>query len=104
MTDTKAQTADWSRLGILAGGGDLPLELARGVDGPMAGFSYPEMLSGVYRLHTQGDTDAANDLFERYLRCCATRRWASGAWRPARRSCGGAAPSVTRRCASPDPP
>ena len=29
MTDTKAQTADWSRLGILAGGGDLPLELAQ---------------------------------------------------------------------------
>lgn len=29
MTDAIAQTADWSRLGILAGGGDLPLELAQ---------------------------------------------------------------------------
>jgi len=28
----------------------LPQEMARGIDGPMAGFSHPEMLSGVYRL------------------------------------------------------
>ncbi|MEV0616443.1 dihydrodipicolinate synthase family protein [Nonomuraea sp. NPDC050404] len=45
----------------------LPLELARGADGPMAGFSYPEMLSGVYRRHTAGDLDGAERLFARYL-------------------------------------
>ena len=30
----------------------LPLELVAGIDGPMAGFSHPEMLAGVYRLFT----------------------------------------------------
>ena len=33
----------------------------------MAGFSHPEMLSGVYRLYVQGDIEAAHDLFDRYL-------------------------------------
>lgn len=66
---TRLRQGGGRRVAILTGNNAmyLPLELARGVDGPMAGFSYPEMLSGVYRLHTQGDTDAANDLFERYL-------------------------------------
>ena len=42
-------------------------EMERGADGPMAGFSYPEMLSGVHRLMTEGDRPAAHDLFNRYL-------------------------------------
>src|SRR3954452_10450050 len=42
-------------------------EMARGIDGPMAGFSHPEMLSGVYRLFVKGDFEAAHDLFDRYL-------------------------------------
>lgn len=39
------------RIAILTGNNAvcLPLELGRGIDGPMAGFSHPEMLSGVYR-------------------------------------------------------
>ncbi|SFG38885.1 4-hydroxy-tetrahydrodipicolinate synthase [Palleronia marisminoris] len=46
----------------------LPQELARGADGPMAGFSYPEMLSGVDRLmREEGDVAAAHALFNRYL-------------------------------------
>jgi 4-hydroxy-tetrahydrodipicolinate synthase len=45
----------------------LPLELGRGIDGPMAGFSHPEMLAGVYKLFTQGRVEEANDLFDSYL-------------------------------------
>lgn len=46
----------------------LPQELARGADGPMAGFSYPEMLSGVDRLMREdGDPAAAQALFNLYL-------------------------------------
>jgi 4-hydroxy-tetrahydrodipicolinate synthase len=57
------------RVAILTGNNAvyLPLELARGIDGPMAGFSHPEMLSGVYRLYTQGRIEEAHDLFDRYL-------------------------------------
>jgi len=57
------------RVAILTGNNAvyLPLELARGIDGPMAGFSHPEMLSGVYRLYREGKVDAAHDLFDRYL-------------------------------------
>jgi 4-hydroxy-tetrahydrodipicolinate synthase len=45
----------------------LPLELHRGADGPMAGFSYPEMLSSVYALHQAGKFEDADDLFDIYL-------------------------------------
>ncbi|MTH80288.1 dihydrodipicolinate synthase family protein [Paracoccus aestuariivivens] len=45
----------------------LPQELARGADGPMAGFSFPEMLSGVDDLMRNGDREGAHDLFDRYL-------------------------------------
>jgi 4-hydroxy-tetrahydrodipicolinate synthase len=57
------------RVAILTGNNAvyLPLELARGIDGPMAGFSHPEMLSGVYRLYTQGKIEEAHDLFDSYL-------------------------------------
>ena len=66
---TRLRQADGRRIAILTGNNAmyLPLELARGIDGPMAGFSYPEMLSGVFRLHKAGEIAAANDLFERYL-------------------------------------
>jgi 4-hydroxy-tetrahydrodipicolinate synthase len=57
------------RVAILTGNNGLylPYEMGRGIDGPMAGFSHPEMLSGVYRLFTQGQVEAAHDLFDRYL-------------------------------------
>jgi 4-hydroxy-tetrahydrodipicolinate synthase len=57
------------RVAILTGNNAmyLPLEMGRGADGPMAGFSHPEMLSQVYRLMSQGDVAAANDVFDIYL-------------------------------------
>jgi len=66
---SRLRSAPGRRIAILTGnnGVYLPQELARGIDGPMAGFSYPEMLSGVYRLYTQGQVEAAHDLFDRYL-------------------------------------
>jgi 4-hydroxy-tetrahydrodipicolinate synthase len=45
----------------------LPQELQRGIEGPMAGFSHPEMLSGVHRLFTAGKVQEAHDLFDLYL-------------------------------------
>jgi 4-hydroxy-tetrahydrodipicolinate synthase len=33
----------------------------------MAGFSYPEMLAGVYRLFTQGRSEEGHDMFDCYL-------------------------------------
>jgi len=56
----------------------LPQELARGADGPMAGFSYPEILSGVYRHMTVGEADKAHALFNRYLPLL--RHEAQGEW------------------------
>lgn len=57
------------RISILVGNGGLhyPQELARGVDGAMTGFAYPEMLVRVYDLFTGGKVDAAEDLFDAYL-------------------------------------
>src|SRR3546814_330682 len=54
---------------ILVGNGGLhyPQELARGVDGAMTGFAFPEMLVEVYKLHAAGSRDAAEDLFDAYL-------------------------------------
>ena len=66
---TALRKSEGRRIAILTGnnGVYLPQELERGIDGPMSGFSYPEMLSGVYRLHTAGDVEGAHDLFDRYL-------------------------------------
>jgi 4-hydroxy-tetrahydrodipicolinate synthase len=56
-------------LSILVGNGALhyPQELARGADGAMTGFSYPEMLVGVYERWRAGREQAAEDLFDAYL-------------------------------------
>lgn len=45
----------------------LPQEMARGINGPMSGFSYPEMLSAVYRLMRDGNAASAHDIFDMYL-------------------------------------
>lgn len=45
----------------------LPFEIERGADGPMAGFSYPEVLAGIYDHLVAGEREAAYDLFDRYL-------------------------------------
>jgi 4-hydroxy-tetrahydrodipicolinate synthase len=57
------------RVSILVGNGGLyfPQELARGADGAMTGFAYPEMLVEVWRLFSEGDAAAGEDLFDRYL-------------------------------------
>ncbi len=57
------------RVSILAGNGGmfLPEELSRGADGAMTGFAFPEMMVDVCRLHTEGQVDAASDLFDAYL-------------------------------------
>ncbi len=57
------------RMSILTGNGGLylPQELARGADGAMTGFAYPEMLVRVVALWRGGQTDAAEDLFDAFL-------------------------------------
>src|SRR5215468_2163437 len=63
---------DMRRLSILSGncGVFLPFELARGADGAMTGYAYPEMLVGVCRLMA---ADAARRM------TCLTRtcRWSA---------------------------
>ena len=57
------------RVSILCGNGGLylPQELARGADGAMTGFAYPEMLVEVVALYHAGERDRAEDLFDAYL-------------------------------------
>lgn len=57
------------RIAILTGNNAmfLPLELGRGADGPMSGFSHPEMISQVYRLYREGRIGDAHAVFDAYL-------------------------------------
>ncbi len=57
------------RLSILSGncGVFLPEELARGVDGAMTGYAYPEMLVEVCALMAAGRRNEAHDLFDIHL-------------------------------------
>ena len=57
------------RVSILCGNGGLylPQELARGADGAMTGFAYPEMLVEVVAKFQAGDIDGAEDVFDIYL-------------------------------------
>jgi len=57
------------RLSILGGVGGqfLPEELARGADGIMTGYAFPEMLVKVCELMWVGQRDAAQDLFDIHL-------------------------------------
>ena len=56
-------------ISTLVGNGGLyvPQELARGADGIMTGFAYPEMLVSVCALFAAGRSDEAEDLFDVYL-------------------------------------
>ncbi len=60
---------DMPRISILTGNGGvfLPEELARGADGAMTGFGFPEMMVDVLRAHRDGEADYARDLFDAYL-------------------------------------
>ena len=64
----KAGTLD-RRISILCGNGGvfLPEEMARGADGAMTGFAYPEMMVGVVENHAGGNIGRARDLFDAYL-------------------------------------
>ena len=58
------------RVSILTGNGGglfLPEELARGADGAMTGFAYPEMMVEVCRAFAAGDRDRAQDSYDAYL-------------------------------------
>jgi len=65
----KASDAGARRISILCGNGGmfLPEEIARGADGAMTGFAFPEMLVGVCRHMAAGDAGRARDLFDAYL-------------------------------------
>jgi 4-hydroxy-tetrahydrodipicolinate synthase len=65
----EAQRDGRRRVSVLVGNGALyyPQELARGADGAMTGFAYPEMLVEVWERFTGGDVDAAEDVFDAYL-------------------------------------
>lgn len=62
-------TADTPRMSILCGNGGihLPQEMARGADGAMTGFAYPEMLVQVVDLFHAGKADRAEDIYDAYL-------------------------------------
>lgn len=57
------------RVSILCGNGGmhLPQEYARGADGAMTGFAYPDMLVEMHNLFMAGKPDAAEDLYDLYL-------------------------------------
>jgi 4-hydroxy-tetrahydrodipicolinate synthase len=66
---TSAERDGRRRVAILVGNGGLyyPLELARGADGAMTGFAYPEVLVEVYERFAAGRQEDAFDLFDAYL-------------------------------------
>ncbi|PHR88325.1 MAG: dihydrodipicolinate synthase family protein [Blastopirellula sp.] len=57
------------KVSVLVGNGGiyLPQEMARGADGAMTGFAYPEMLVQVVTLYKSGETERAQDIFDAYL-------------------------------------
>jgi 4-hydroxy-tetrahydrodipicolinate synthase len=65
----KVEAAGRRRISILCGNGGifLPEELARGADGAMSGFGYPEMLAQVVSLGAAGEADRAQNIFDAYL-------------------------------------
>lgn len=68
-TTRAAERAGGRRVSVVCGNGGLllPQALARGADGIMTGFSYPEVLVQVYEAHVRGEPDTAEDLYDRYL-------------------------------------
>lgn len=65
----RAEGALARRISILCGNGGtfLPEEMARGADGAMTGFAYPEMMVDVVRHHDSGEADRGRDIFDAYL-------------------------------------
>ena len=69
LRETAREDASLRRVSILVGNGGLylPEELARGADGAMTGFAFPEMLVQVVDRFRSGDTEGAQNLFDVYL-------------------------------------
>lgn len=69
ITALRGDGALTRRISILCGNGGcfLPEEVARGADGAMTGFAYPEMMRDVVAAAAAGERDRALDLFEAYL-------------------------------------
>lgn len=65
----KHQASGGRRVSILTGNNAIHLvqELARSADGAMTGFSFPEMMTGVYKLWVAGKPEHAEDLYDAYL-------------------------------------
>lgn len=65
----EASGARKRRISILVGNGaqHMMQELARGADGAMTGFAFPEALVEVIRRWFAGDREAAEDLYDAYL-------------------------------------
>lgn len=63
------EAAGARRLSILTGNGGLflPFELARGADGAMTGYAFPEMLVAVCRAMQAAEEERALDLFDPHL-------------------------------------
>ena len=64
-----AEAGGRRRISVLCGNGGsfLPEEMARGADGAMTGFAFPEMMVDVVREMDEGRPDRAMDLFSAYL-------------------------------------
>ncbi|MGP9822172.1 dihydrodipicolinate synthase family protein [Salinarimonas sp. NSM] len=63
------QDGSMRRISILCGNGGmfLDFEMARGADGAMTGYAFPDMLADVVRLSAAGEREAAHDLFDAHL-------------------------------------
>ena len=66
---SKVRAAGGRRVSILCGNGGifLPEEMARGADGAMTGFAFPEMLVDIVSLCNAEQCDEASDVFDAYL-------------------------------------
>lgn len=69
ITTLRAEGVLNKRISILCGNGGLflPEEMARGADGAMTGFAYPEMMGSVVEYYSKGNPERAQDLFNAYL-------------------------------------
>lgn len=69
LSALRANDARRRRISILVGNSGLflPQELARGADGAMTGFAYPEMLVEVCRAYADGAPARGEDIFDLYL-------------------------------------
>lgn len=64
-----SESEGFPRMSVLCGNGGLylPQEMARGADGAMTGFAYPEALVGTVGRFLAGRPDEAEDFFDAYL-------------------------------------